>query len=1545
MHRLAELIEKRYRTYLQTTFYLKDSDLRRSFHEALATGHLMKGPYLESVPLYRQGISLYQLATEILGDREENRCFADALGDLQFHAHQEQAIRAASTGFNAVVATGTGSGKTEAFIFPILFHLYAEMLDGCLGDGIRALILYPMNALANDQRERIGELCRRLSESRLGLNITFGQYIGETPQDESDRNRNAYEKEQHRQPGELIFRNEMRKTPPNILLTNYSMLEYLLLRPDDSPLFDNGMARSWKYIVLDEAHQYRGSKGIEMAMLLRRLKQRLRQGGRDKPFTCIATSATLAKADRDKPLIAKFATDLFGEPFESHGVILGETDVNLPSPTQTLAKEDYEAILACVVAGADEHAILESLVETKSDTTKAQMTMAERAGNIMEKDTRACELRSRLAEGPVSCDELAGDLFPELPEEDRTNTLFILARLLSSSKDIRTGRPLLNCRYHAFLRSLEGAFVSLSDPKQIYLDRKISDEKGVVFEVAICRECGQHYLVGKIRGGHLEEANRDPSDPDFGATFFRPVDQSSSQSKGESDEEANDGQVVHKLCLTCGSIYPRQKGNICGHATSILVEEQEHAKEKLDQVPKCSTCGYRGQDPIREVVHGSEGPHSVIATTIHQALEPARRKVLAFADGRQEAAFFAWYLENSYSDLLSRSLMLDAVRSLPTIDQAEGASLSDMVARVCALMREGGSLAPYASDLEVRRKAWSSVYRELLTEEKRICLEGVGLVRWSIKRPDWLQVSNVLADEPWKMGTEESWRLVEVLLKYCRDEKAIEIVAEEGVQVEWDSLGIQGQPSSLRIGRPQGAKEARSWDGPRTRRTLFLAKLLRKRGFTEGESLQLAISTLRKLWDEIRLAEESITARHRLLVSAGNGMRINPGWWRANAILSTEDLFECEVCGRIQTSSIDGVCPGHGCMGSLGRAGSRMLDAEGNHYRLLYQQKLPLALRAEEHTAQLSPEKAREFQMEFKRGDIHVLSCSTTFELGVDLGDLDVIFLRNVPPEAFNYTQRVGRAGRRSGFPGFAVTYCKRGPHDLYHFAHPDLIMNGAIRPPALSIINERIVKRHLAAVAFSHYFRTHRDHFRDVGSLMGNLQQPSAADHLGRFLRDNQVMVLASFRDIVPSESGVKIDLDKFKWIDEIVGNGSRFVLAQEEVANDYQAVQRLEKESRKGRDYRVAEWAKRRMDTISSEDVLSFLSRKAVIPKYGFPVDVVELDIQRTGRTDGDRGVSLQRDLSLAISEFAPGSKLIANKRLWVPHGIKRVAGREWERKEYFRCRKHNFFRAWNYGEAPPSETCCRLTKRVYIVPQFGFQTDYRKPQEPKGRPYRMFTSRPYFLGLEGIEPRKKELQLLSLTRSSPGRLLVLCEGRHGEGFAICSKCGAGVNDLRAKHTDALGRQCNGTVGHFSLAHEFVTDVLRIDLNDEAFQPGISDTTWLAYSVAFALLEGAAEVLEIPPTDINATIATGTHGTYPGIILYDSVPGGAGLVAALEEEELLRECIEAAFGRVSGACGCDEHSSCYGCLRSYRNQFAHQHLVRGLAQDVLLRVRDAMA
>ncbi|MEW6244682.1 MAG: DEAD/DEAH box helicase [Bacillota bacterium] len=611
---LCELVESRYKRYLRTTFYFRDPVLRQSFEAALDSERLSKGPFLEGTPIFKKGKTPEELLRDLFGNRVE-RAFLDALkGDRPLYVHQEEAITRVNAMQNVVVATGTGSGKTEAFLYPILLHLYREYLEGSLGPGVRALVLYPMNALANDQRDRLGELCRVLHEAGAGFRFTFGQYTGDTPEDPWDKHRQGQRAGERRLHGELVYREEMRKTPPHILLTNYSMLEYLLIRPLDSELFDNGRASHWRFIVIDEAHQYKGSKGTEMALLIRRLKHRLRAGGRKAPFTCIATSATMMRGERDKAAVSRFAQDLFGEPFSEDGVILGEVVPVPEASTVSLGLEEYQIVSRALSQKEQESdtAIFE-LARRLGIACHAQDTHKTVAARILKTDNKAVLLRRLITKNPSEARELALQLFPGAAESEQILHLSSLVEMLAKAKDPAMGTPLLSVRYHLFLSGLEGAFISL-DPPAVYVHRKALENDRPVYEVALCRECGQHYIVGQLRGNRIVEASRDPGGEDYGVRFFKPI---------ESEADISDHAQLYTLCLECGWVRAGRAAP-CAHGNTVILELQEQDEEEPDRIRACSTCGYTGRDPAREVVYGTDGPHAVVATALVQNL-PADR--------------------------------------------------------------------------------------------------------------------------------------------------------------------------------------------------------------------------------------------------------------------------------------------------------------------------------------------------------------------------------------------------------------------------------------------------------------------------------------------------------------------------------------------------------------------------------------------------------------------------------------------------------------------------------------------------------------------------------------------------------------------------------------------------------------------------------------------------------------------------------------------------------------------------------------------------------
>ena len=768
---------------------------------------------------------------------------------------------------------------------------------------------------------------------------------------------------------------------------------------------------------------------------------------------------------------------------------------------------------------------------------------------------------------------------------------------------------------------------------------------------------------------------------------------------------------------------------------------------------------------------------------------------------------------------------------------------------------------------------------------------------------------------PWNFTEDEARILIGYLLDEMRPRRAMNLPGGADTPA-WNDI-LPWPQQAFGIAPPGRRRNVLRWGGPQSAVVShFLRRLLASSGLSKDGKRSASMELMTAIWRALREHDHDPV----LQPARENGtFRLDPRWLRIKPA-GLDEVWECGTCATLASYNVRGVCPRNACPGTLSPASRERLD--GNHYRIVYESPgLPPALCAEEHTAQIDAEEARQRQDRFKNGDIHLLSSSTTFEVGVDLGDLDSVFLRNVPPESFNYAQRAGRAGRR-GTPGLVLTYCRRNPHDLYHYEDPvDRVIEGAIHPPRLHMTNEKIVLRHMIAVALSEFFKKDRVRFQNVETFVGGWHAPQATSDLSSFCEDNGELKEA-MSSIVPENMHGRVGLDDDAWIVNIVGEDSRLALAEAEVCADYAGMEALRRECfEQGRDSWVGRIG-RRMKTIADERTLNFLSRKAVIPKYGFPVDVVELDVRSA---DGQStGVALQRDLSQAIAEYAPGGKVVANKLEWESCGVKAVAGKAWPVRHYRYDDARNFTQ-WNEGDAetPPGE-------RKYLIPEFGFVTPlFKKPSEPQGRARRLYTTRPFFRGFEA-QPESKTMFAVQVTQAVPGVLVILCEGRNQEGFYICRSCGSHMAAPQAGHRSPSDSDCMGTLERFSLGHELATDVVRLQF------PTVHGE-WDAYSVAYAVLLGAADTLEVPDTDLNVTITGGDRPGESAIVLYDNVPGGAGLVAQLEREEVFADMLGAATERVQGNCGCD--SSCYGCLRSYRNQFAHAQLDRTRALEILIR------
>ncbi len=1616
----ANRIREDYIRYLQTIYFFRDPSLRRQFQEALAApDFLTRGPILEAAAPFRLGRSIEQMIQDgILHPAFRTLC-SDALPLTRpLYLHQDRAIeKIVAEKRNVVIATGTGSGKTEAFLIPILDHLLREQGAGTLDrPGVRALLLYPMNALANDQLRRLRLVLKHFPA------ITFGRYTGET--EEEDGRAEARFRDQFpgepRIPNELISRRQMWARPPHLLLTNYAMLEYLLLRPQDCVFFDGETGQHWRFIILDEAHIYSGAEGIEIAMLLRRLKDRI---VRSEPgrLCCVATSATLGRGQQDFPAIARFAAEIFGERFEwvdndpaRQDVVEAERE-----PVAALGVpwgEGTPALYAALADALEEKAPLKTLVlraleggvpkpvveEARREALRSpEETPSRFLYFLLRGDSRLHRLRRELSR-PRSLSELAPLIFPE--DQQPAEHLIRLVDLAVRARPGWEETPLLPTRYHLFARALEGAFVCLNEAAHrtggvaagkpfLFLNRqKECPHCGAcVFELAACPRCGTAYLVGRESGGYLHQ----PTLQDemglwlsyFILTEGIPMpDEDEAIAAGQSLEALEEEETEpYRLCVGCGALTPAEKETSicrCPPETQAVRIHRIQRRPGTQTLTFCPACGARSPSGIvYRFLTSRDAPVSVLATTLYQLLTaeegPARdlpgagRKLLTFSDNRQDAAFFAPYIERTYSRILRRRLILKAL-----LEDEGGRSgrlrLDDLTGRVLRHAEEANLFTLEQGYDERQRTVRTWLMQELIALDYRIGLEGLGLVAFRpVQPPRWTPPPQLM-QAPWNLSPEEGWGLIWLLLDTLRRQGVISY--PEGVDPRDAAFAPRAKEFFVREREGDPRAGIFGWLPSRgsNRRLDFLVRLLERSANLEGrERWQVAQETLRGIWQYLTASGSPWTAHLSAenRPRAGVVHRLNYRLWEwVPAADGAPVLYRCNRCQAVSPVNLRRVCPTYGCDGTLEPIGPDDPVWRENHYRHLYLHLIPFPLRAEEHTAQWRPEEAGKIQDRFTRGEVNLLSCSTTFELGVDLGSLQVVLMRNVPPSTSNYLQRAGRAGRRTDTVAIALTFAQRRSHDLSHYSDPTRLVAGHIRPPMIAVENEKIVRRHVHSVLLAAFFRWTRDEhgrlFRTVGDFFAPENDPGGPDLLRAYVARRPPEVEEALRRIVPPPLHAVLNLSDWAWLAHLT-NGQRegiLDLATREVVGDLDLYRQLEREAAARREYREAERYAEVARTVRGRELLGFLGSRNVLPKYGFPTDVVELRVAHVPDREAVR-VELQRDLRIAIAEYAPGGQLVAAKRVWTSAGIYRPPGRNWQIKEYAVC--PDCERYHSASERLPQKTCsvCGADlfsgrRRLYgqfLIPEFGFLAARETAETGEDRPERFYATRPYFADYEQAPDPFVLIDSLSgpsvrvLARCSRyGKLALVNSGTDGRGFRVCSECGwaepappftgarrPSIRQGEPAHTDPrTHRSCRGRLQTYHLGHEFITDVLEF-----RFQGPLGEqqnrSLWL--SLLYALLEGASDILEVPREDLNGTLYPYPGSPSPALILFDDVPGGAALVRRILDDPV--PVFQAAWQRVA-FCECGEETSCYQCLRSYYNQFCHDDLRRDLARDFLVHL-----
>lgn len=1540
----SKVISEKYFRYLSTVFNIGEP-YNKQFHQLINnSSSLAKGPYLDVTDTFKSGKNLTELIEEGLISRSFSKINMNMTRPL--YLHQELALRKiVCEKRNMVVSTGTGSGKTESFLIPVLQELVKEYETKTLSPGVRALLIYPMNALANDQMERLREILRNFPE------ITFGVYTGQT-QHSRDRALAEYKKLNENTeplPNELISREEMIDTPPNIFITNYAMLEYLMVRPNENVFFEGENSHNWKFIVFDEAHVYNGSTGIEVSMLFARLKAKLQ----NQDIRYILTSATLGAEDEDEK-VAEFASNLCSADFHADDVIRAKR-VNLIPQNQLklLPVSFYEKLSKALNEGIDFENIKADL------TLPLDHRLEETLYDIVIDDENYWKIR-RMLTVPKTVQLVA--------EKMGWNEEQVAAFVTVASRCEKNGVKLFDARYHMFLRATDSAFVTLAPDNQIMLERQNfrineqTSERFKVFEAATCIYCNAVYLVGKIENDKLEQFGG-MDDLESKELFLLAKAIKDTDCDHMLDDEGISADE-YRICPYCGHLRKVNSQRMCEHGSSheiAVYKLKTTESRRLTKCPKCENVNNMGV--LRQLYSGQEASTSVIGTALFEELPsykieitqssyssetnedfddfgnpyddsncslqiPLAKQFIAFSDSRQAAAYYASFLKISYDNILYKRLLVEATKQVSYM----GCSAMEFRDRIQNEFERYsiGKNSSIGLEYSQSKEAWKAVLKELVDNNIKSSLYSMGLLPIGIDVKGTFNRYDISSDEFADMCANFVLPMLSdaaICYNANLNERDKEMFTHNGVQYTYTLS--DSTKKYVRSFIPTRA-------GLSNKRVDYFRRIAEKKAaknpsiiVPDADSISRILTSI---WERVLINQDVIEF-------CDNGYRVN---FEKVIFGKSRDWYICSKCNQITCHNVENVCPSYNCDGELTPVCPQDLFLN-NHYFHLYNEMDIRGLEVVEHTAQLDRETAYKYQNEFKQKHIDILSCSTTFEMGVDVGSLETVFMRNMPPSPSNYAQRAGRAGRSRQSAAFALTFCNKASHDFSYFVDPVKMIKGKIDPPMYSMDNDKIGIRHLYASTLGFFWRIYPEYFTKVDKfanedINGNSGYKTLCAYLNLKTDDLKTYLLR----FLPDTLAKKFDVNNFGWIDSLIGENGRLTLAMNTYKSEIELLNEQKDYLNRENKYNGA--IIQRIRAYTDENILTFLSRKNILPKYGFPVDTVELAVNKE-----HAGLQLSRDLSVAISEYAPGSQIVANGDLITSRYIKKVPRIGWKMYNYVRCPNCNTLNTKIYIDDEKIHSCCqcglefgesRETKtNVFLIPELGFIADGKIKKPGMKRPSRTYSGEISYIG---FNEKTGEHEYIV------GRSKVNIKASHNEEMAIlnrnpfyvCEQCGytdlddkCFVHTKKMVHNHSGGYRCsNEYLKKYSLGYTFKTDVVIIDFPDHV----IND--WeKGLSILYAVLRAMCVYLNIEENDIAGCLQM-INGSYC-LIIFDNTPGGSGYVKKIDNANNLKGVLSTALSIVeSCVCGGEVgDSSCYFCLRNYRNQRHHNELKRGYVVEFL--------
>ncbi|WP_428938699.1 DEAD/DEAH box helicase [Fontivita pretiosa] len=1581
-----------YAKFVRSFIAIQDARIAEYVDHELEEGALWPDPLVQLNPSFEPGETIDELADQGVLHDECRRIFrlksgpTDTGKPLRLHRHQADAVRVAASGGNYVLTTGTGSGKSLAYIIPIVDHV----LRNGTGRGIQAIIVYPMNALANSQTNELVKFIH-FGYADDQRPVTFRRYTGQESAEEQQ---------------------QIVADPPDILLTNYVMLELLLTRPHEKPLVR--AASGLRFLVLDELHTYRGRQGADVAMLVRRARNAFSAD----TLQCVGTSATLASGGRwadQQAEVARVASQILGATVEPQGVI-GET-LRRMTPEENRQDPMFLSRLAARVSQPS--AVPESFEQFLNDPLASwiESTFGVRrepeSGRFVRQDPRRIT-------GPSGAAEELSRLTGQPPERCvAAIQQMLLAGYTCLNPD--TGFPVFAFRVHQFISGGDTAYASLEPEQHRYVTLHgqqyvPGDRRKVLLPLAFCRECGQEYYCVRLepdetsgRQRFLPRDLRDTRPEDDSKPGFLYV---STQHPWPDEAKEMLARLPEDWLDADGRILGRRRKEL-PQAVNVTTDGRlDETGLRAWYLPApfrfCLRCGVsygtRQRSDFQKLSTLGSGGRSTATTILSLAaivhlrempLAREARKLLSFTDNRQDASLQAGHF-NDFVEVgrLRAALYLAAVRA-----GADGLRHDELAMKVFDAL--GLRFEDYASDPSARfqaRDETNRVLRHVLGYRLyRDLLRG-----WRVTAPNLEQVGLLVIDYPYLRQVCEAtdiWQSAHPSLANASVEQRMEVsrvlldLMRRSLAVKVEYLDQQFQErlllqSSQRLIPPWG------FDENDQVRDLEHAAVLYPRAYRPGQDYggDLFLSSYSGFGQYVR-RPTTLQAGRLTLDDTARIIRDLLRALQQGGILTVvhEPHADNDVPGYQLLADSMVWKAGDGTRGYYDPIRQPTMSAEGKRPNPFFQQyyrdvaRLTHGIEAREHTAQVSYEHRQKREEAFREGRLPVLYCSPTMELGIDIAQLNAVNMRNVPPTPANYAQRSGRAGR-SGQPALVFTYCASGsPHDQYFYRQSEKMVAGVVSPPQIDLANEDLIRSHVQAIWLSETGLSLGVSLRDLLDLTGDPPSLALLPHVEAAVNDVNARNRARHR----AEHVLKMvredpEAARFDtaWLDMVLSHvGTEFNRACDRWRGLYRSAyvqaqkqsQIILDASRSPQDKQEAQRLRREAEAqlrllMDAENIVQsdfysyrYFASEGFLPGYNFPRLPLSAYIPgRRLRANRDEFVSRPR--FLAISEFGPraivyheGSRYIINQVILPVQ----EEGEDIHTRVAFICPHCGYMHPGADGTGPDICERCRCRLGSPLRQLFRLQNVVTKrrdriscdEEERLRHGYELRTAI-RFAEREGAA----SYRVASL--EADGRPLATLYYGHA---ATLWRINMGWR--RRRNQDQTGFVLDIERGYWARSDDETPDAddpmsprqLRVipfvedRRNCLIFEPASNLGAGAMASLQAALKNAIQVRFELEDSEL-ASEPMPRPQDRRSLLFYESAEGGAGVLRRLvEDESAVRQVAEVALRlchfdpatgddlRRSAVAKEDCEAACYDCLMSYTNQPDHELLDRKSIRDVL--------